>query len=93
MSDNRCATTEWRDDMNLYFSKDDDVPSPCLLRAGHKAAHLIQKPDGDYVSWEDDCECMCQNCESDNPELWCVTLWDVSEEEAEKILAQERSVN
>jgi hypothetical protein len=56
-----------------------------MLLEGHGTPHLLQKPNGDFVSWEDD-NCRCVNCASDDTELWCVTLWDVPKEQAEKIL-------
>lgn len=44
----------------------------CLLPDGHNGAHVFRNGDGVLMYWENDYECNCRDCQSDEPDDWCL---------------------
>ncbi len=67
--------------------RDDYFIAEYILPEGHKGPHLIRTPEGEYMGWEFDETCRCEDCldhsDSDNR---CYIYWKVSKEDAEALL-------
>lgn len=46
--------------------------SGCVLHSGHVGPHRFQAEDGQIYDWENDYECDCEDCRSEDSEDWCV---------------------
>jgi len=64
-----------------------DHAKECLRPARHLGPHLIFTRHG-YVVWRNEL-CppgTCEDCESEDPADWCGTYWEVSDQEARRLL-------
>lgn len=55
----------------------DDV-SGCRLNRGHDGPHEFVSPDSSVFQWETDEDCDCADCNSDEPDDWCMVYWKVN---------------
>lgn len=69
-----------------FICGESDMSLECLRPMGHHDPHLILRKDGTYFAIQGDWECNCESCQSDNPDDWCEIFWEVSEEEAQRLL-------
>ncbi len=59
----------------------------CLRPAGHKGPHLIQRSSGEYIAWQYDEQCVCQDCLSEDDHDHCIR-YDLMDSEEAKILIE-----
>jgi hypothetical protein len=44
----------------------------CLLPNGHHEPHEFIADNGHRIAWETDMDCDCEDCQSDEPDNWCI---------------------
>ncbi|MBY0538253.1 hypothetical protein K2P47_02535 [Patescibacteria group bacterium] len=77
---------------SLSAREGEDWWCECLRPANHKGPHLIKRVErvgGQYVVWEQDC-CepgICDDCDGEDPEGYCLVYGFVSEEVACRLIA------
>lgn len=64
----------------------EDLCLECIRPVAHDGPHLIQRHTGEYVAWEEDMGCTCQDCLSEYSEDWCILFGIVSDEEAKLLI-------
>ena len=50
--------------------------------AGHEGPHLITDHYGRFITWENDWECPCSDCQSEDPNDWCLIYNVISKADA-----------
>jgi len=86
---NRCGIIIIRFDIvqrDGHSSPGEDWWLECLRPQGHEGPHLVLRHSGEYISWEHDKECVCQDCLSEDPNDWCMVYGEVSNQEAELLI-------
>jgi hypothetical protein len=53
-------------------------PHGCVEPAGHQGPHVFVGDNGRRIAWENDWECACDDCHSDDSNDWCVTYWNAA---------------
>ena len=53
----------------------------CVLPSGHTCPHEFIATNGRRYSWENDYDCDCEDCQSDEPDNWCLIYWEESKSE------------
>jgi hypothetical protein len=58
----------------------------CIRPEGHDEPHLIQRDDGECVTFENDLMCGCEYCMSEEPDDWCQIIRYPTNDEVRKML-------
>ena len=81
----RCTYQQGRFDIVWVDShsagNDEEVHKQCLRPEGHEGPHLIIDHFGQYVAWEYDKQCQCEDCRSEDPHDWCLVFWRLNHED------------
>lgn len=73
-----CAIWPPRPEDMLGF-RPEGYEAECILENGHLGPHVLKTPEGGYIAWEEDTECGCEDCRSDDWGDHCVVYWEIQE--------------